>query len=119
MSKPFKPMLGASADKENIEFPCYASTKLDGIRCLIGYSDVIVARSLKPIGSKALQERYETLNKWAQTKKVILDGELFSPDLTFGEISSFVRSSSKQPPDHLEFYMFDMFLHSEPLACFS
>ena len=112
MNKPFKPMLGKMADLDAIKFPVYVSTKLDGIRC-VTIDGELKSRTLKPIRNIPLQEKYKELCKWCQEKNIILDGELFSPEMTFQKITSHVMKSDRIPPEHLNFYVFDEFLIDE------
>jgi len=65
----FKPMLAGKAELANVQFPCMASPKLDGIRALIINGEV-VSRKLLPIPNVHVQELfgYEAFNG--------LDGEL-------------------------------------------
>nr|DAR80700.1 MAG TPA: adenylation DNA ligase-like protein [Caudoviricetes sp.] len=64
-----KPMLAVNCDGR-IDYPAYASPKLDGIRCVIK-DGVALSRSLKPIPNKFIQE-------WVSNNGFLngLDGEL-------------------------------------------
>lgn len=64
-----KPMLAVNCDGR-IDYPAYASPKLDGIRCVIK-DGVALSRSLKPIPNKFIQE-------WVANNGFLngLDGEL-------------------------------------------
>ena len=64
-----KPMLAVNCDGR-INYPAYASPKLDGIRCVIK-DGVALSRSLKPIPNKFIQE-------WVRDNGFLngLDGEL-------------------------------------------
>ena len=48
MTKQIKPLLACEEPLDDVKFPVYVSTKLDGIRCLI-IDGVAYSRSLKPI----------------------------------------------------------------------
>ena len=51
----FRPLLGASVDDlSQVRFPCFASTKLDGIRA-IWFGKEFLSRTLKTIPNRALQ----------------------------------------------------------------
>jgi DNA ligase-1 len=116
--KNFRPILGTTAKLDQIKFPCLVSTKLDGIRCLT-IDGELKSRSLKPIRNKYLQQRYKLMCAFMDVNDGILDGELFSPELTFQEITSYVMSEDKEPPEHLKFYAFDMFDKKFPEVKFS
>lgn len=101
--KPFKPMLGKTLDNlDDINYPVLVSKKLDGIRCIFKDGEML-SRSLKPIPNKQLQKKFEHL----KYNNIILDGELYSHDLTFQEIASIVMSFDKDVPESLEFHCFD------------
>ena len=121
MSKTFKPILAPNeeANLDEIQYPIMASYKLDGIRCIF-YKGKILSRSLKPIQNKQLKEKFEPLRKYSEEYDVILDGEIYSPKLTFQEITSFVMTQDFEDkksvkkfgkvmeiPEHLKFYCFD------------
>jgi len=120
--KKFLPML-APNDKVNldeIKYPILASTKLDGIRCIF-YKGEMVSRSLKPIVNKQLKEKFQPIADYSKEHNLILDGEIYSPDLTFQEIISFVMTKDLEDsktikkmggsvsiPEDLKFYCFDI-----------
>lgn len=56
--KPFRPMLAvACEDLTKVKYPVLLSEKLDGIRASI-HKGVVMSRSMKPIPSKAVQEKF-------------------------------------------------------------
>lgn len=58
MSKVFRPMLAVACDDlGKVNYPVYLSEKLDGIRASI-HNGVVMSRSMKPIPSKAVQEKF-------------------------------------------------------------
>ena len=101
-----KPMLGVTADKSKIRFPAMVSLKLDGIRCICKGGELF-SRSLKPIGNIQLREKFKDMMNYSKEHDVIFDGELFSPNLTFQEITSMVNSSDKEVSEDLRFNCFD------------
>ena len=109
--KSFKPMLAPNekVDLSTVKFPLLASTKLDGIRCIF-YKGEILSRSLKQIQNKQLREKFEAIRKFTEDTKCILDGEIYSPELSFQAITHFVMTQDLGDeiiPDHLKFYCFD------------
>ena len=52
-----RPMLAAPTTLEKVQFPCYVSPKLDGIRGLL-YNGRTLSRSLKDIPNKHVSVRY-------------------------------------------------------------
>jgi len=119
--KSFKPIL-APNDQPNLNelnYPLLASFKLDGIRCIF-YKGQMLSRSLKQIQNKQLREKFEPIRSYSEEFNLILDGEIYSPELTFQEITSFVMTQDfedvksikkygevKKIPEHLKFYCFD------------
>jgi DNA ligase-1 len=109
--KTFKPQLAPNekVDLSTLNYFLFASTKLDGIRCIIKNGEIL-SRSLKQIQNKQLRERLEPLRKFSQDNNLMLDGELFSPKLTFQQITHYVMTQDLENellPEHLVFYCFD------------
>lgn len=101
----FKPMLAATLESlEDVKFPVYVSSKLDGIRCLI-VDGVAVSRNLKPIPNKHIQKCLKGLPDG-------LDGELIlviedHHDLAdFNAVQSVVMSEEGEP--NFEYVVFDI-----------
>jgi len=92
--KKFKPLLAVDATDylDTINYPKYASYKLDGIRCIFHPKLGMVSRALKPIQNKQLQEKFKVLINFSATKGIILDGELYGHDLTFQQITGAVMT---------------------------
>ena len=101
----FRPLLAANAPKDfsKIEYPVYASPKIDGVRCLIHPVLGPVTRSLKPIPNKPLRFMLEKLPPG-------LDGELAVGEdpCQFHKTMSRVRRH-KDPPYEMRFHVFDDF----------
>lgn len=93
-----------------IRYPIFASYKLDGIRGLVGLNRQLLSRSLKPIANKQLQEIMAPVVEYCHDRGLVLDGEFYSPSLTFQEITHYVMTQNlgdeSLPPD-LKFYVFD------------
>jgi len=119
--KKFKPMLAPndSPNLDEINYPILASYKLDGVRCIF-YKGEMLSRSLKPIPNKQLREKFQSLTDFSKEHDCILDGEIYSPDLTFQEIIGFVMTQDFEDkksikkhgeilkiPEDLKFYCFD------------
>ena len=108
----FKPMLAPNekVDLATVHYPLLASQKLDGIRVLF-IDGQILSRSLKPIQNKQLCAKFEPLRIYSESRNVILDGEIFSPELTFQQITHFVMTQDlegEELPASLKFYGFDL-----------
>lgn len=123
-NKTFKPMLAPNQEVnlDEINYPILASYKVDGIRCIF-YKGQILSRSLKQIQNKQLREKFEQIRKYSEVNDLIVDGEIYSPELTFQAITSFVmtqdftdKKSIKKfgkvmnIPEHLKFYCFDILI---------
>jgi DNA ligase-1 len=110
--KKFAPILAPNEeiDLSTLKYPLLASKKLDGIRCLI-YKGQILSRSLKQIQNKQLRARLESLRLFSEKMDLIFDGEIYSPYLTFQQITHFVMTQdlgNEKLPEHIKFYCFDL-----------
>jgi DNA ligase-1 len=96
----------APADLSKIQYPCLASTKLDGIRCLIDQTGTPVSRTLKPIRNRHIVERLK------DTDVILggLDGELIVGDPAASDCmrktNSGVMSFDGEPD--FTYYVFDI-----------
>lgn len=111
MSKEFKPMLAPNdkIDLSEIRYPMFASTKLDGIRCIFKDGKML-SRSLKEIPNKQLQEKFQHLKDLSLTKRIILDGEIYGIKMSFQQITHFVMTEDlegEELPAELKFFCFD------------
>jgi DNA ligase-1 len=112
------PMLANRFEKAHIDRVLSQSyvdiqPKLDGNRCLINRNTgEVYSRSrklihhLRQIGVRVIRA-CQSLPKYIYW----LDGELFSPDMTFNEIQSVIRSAKNLKPDMIQkirFHMFDV-----------
>lgn len=107
----FKPTLAVNADFSKIQYPVYASPKLDGIRCSIVEGKAL-SRTLKPIPNKHI---YGELSDHRLTG---LDGELIVGSPTsatcYNESVSNVMAFDKTPA--YTYYVFDY--HDLPQATY-
>lgn len=89
-----RPMLAATTDGTNLEYPLLGSAKFDGIRALV-MNSVVVSRNLKPIPNEKVQRL------WGKKKYEGLDGELIVGDPTAKDVyrvtNSGVMSFEGQP----------------------
>lgn len=129
----FSPILAPNQepDLDAIQYPVLASFKLDGIRCIF-HKGQILSRSLKQIQNKQLREKFEPIRAYSEKFQCIIDGEIYSPNLTFQEITSFVMTEDLTEsktvkkngtaltiPDHLNFYCFDIILNDKAQESYS
>jgi DNA ligase-1 len=95
-------MLATNVDLTKLEYPVYASRKLDGIRAIV-YNDTVYSRNGKPIPNKHVQALFGKLNG--------SDGELIVGDPTakdvFQKTTSGVMSVEGEPDVFL--YEFDVY----------
>ena len=108
MTKQIKPLLACEVPLEDVKFPVYVSTKLDGIRCLI-IDGVAYSRSLKPIRNKFIQsiigkQEYNGLDG------ELIVGNVYDKDV-FQKTTSGVMSEKGEPT--FTFYVFDDFTNNE------
>lgn len=102
-----KPMLACSTmpSLDELTYPLWASTKLDGIRCLI-VNGVAVSRALKPIPNKHIQSLL------SKPEYEGLDGELMLRSGDFNSVQSAVMSVEGKP----DFY-YAVFDYHDMIAC--
>ena len=120
-NKIWKPLLAPNQQPNlyEINYPLLVSNKIDGIRCIL-YKGKILSRSLKQIQNKQLRGKLQSLADYTKEYNLILDGEIYSPELTFQQITSMVmtqdfedkKSIKKygqivQIPVNLKFHCFD------------
>ena len=110
--KMYKPMLAKMWDKNSCSFPKYRSMKYDGLRAIF-IKGKLLARSLKPIGNIQLRKKYKELLDYSKENDMLFDGEFYSHDLTFQEITSIVNSDDKEVPESLKFHCFDIVVKEE------
>jgi len=91
--KKFSPFLAPNdeANLDTIEYPIFASTKIDGIRCLFIKGEML-SRSLKPIVNKQLREKFHVIAEYSRENNLIIDGEIYSHLIPFQAISSCVMT---------------------------
>lgn len=90
----FRPMLAADCDGDvsKLRFPCVASPKIDGIRCVVRGGKALT-RSLKPIPNAALRKRIESLELEGVDGELVIDGATFQD--TTSAVMSHEGDSSK------------------------
>jgi DNA ligase-1 len=95
----FKPMLAASEtpDLNSIVYPCLASPKLDGIRCVM-IDGVPLSRSLKLIPNKHVRETMSRLPIESLDGELMVDGD-------FNSVQSAIMQQSGKP--NFYFNVFD------------
>lgn len=108
VNKPFSPMLAPNQQPnlDELVYSLIASHKIDGIRMIVK-DGKLLTRSLKPIMNANLQKRFSFLAEWSQKNNTILDGELYSPSISFPDLSGMCRGFENELIDDLKFYCFD------------
>jgi DNA ligase-1 len=92
------PMLAQDFNKrgKSITFPCFAQRKLDGVRCVAISGKGLFSRNGKATSVHLTHIRAEVDSLPVGT---ILDGELYSDDLTFQEIVGLVKKGTLKVGD--------------------
>lgn len=98
----FKPMLACSKipNLEDIEYPVYASPKLDGIRCII-INGRAHSRNLKLIPNKHIQQTLQALDLPQLDGELMIDGD-------FNSVQSAVMSQEGKP--NFYYNVFDLYI---------
>jgi ATP-dependent DNA ligase len=94
----------ATPNLEELSYPILASVKLDGIRGIIKNGEMLTRKmeSFKPM----MIRRFQKIIELALELGVVFDFEVWSPDLSFTQISSAV--SSQTLCNRLKLYIFDV-----------
>lgn len=106
----FLPMLASDYNKmgKKMKFPCYCQPKLDGVRMVLGkMHGKIVMKTRTGKDVKFLDHIKDEVEVFIP-EGVFLDGEVFSQDKTFEEISGNFRKEQASDAD-MKFYVFDSF----------
>lgn len=96
-----------------ISYPQLASTKMDGFRLLNYCGEQLVSPALKPFPNLFMEQHLQHLLRYCRAARVITDGEFWSPELTFQELQSIVRSRNKPIPASVKYYIFDTMSEDE------
>lgn len=106
-----KPLLSPNEqvpfDSPFLKYPMFGSIKFDGNRCLL-WRDKLLSRTLKDQPNKNLAGHFKEILDYAKRNKVVFDGEIWSPKLTFTQLQEIIRAFDKPIPEHVGFYVFDM-----------
>lgn len=96
----FKPMKGVQADLSKLKFPLVVLPKLDGVRAIIR-NGVVLSSTLKPIPSKAVQEKFSHLEHY--------DGELILGSPTASDVYNKTVSAvmRRDGTSDIDFHAFD------------
>lgn len=90
-----------------VTYPCYVQPKLDGVRALIikdGENVSIYSRKGKKF---TCLDHIERIVRKMPQEKIIMDGELYTPDITFQQICSAVKKKSDLT-ELIHFYWYDI-----------
>jgi DNA ligase-1 len=105
------PMLAHDYNKrgKSIKFPCFVQRKFDGTRCVGMPNKGLFSRNRKRYPH--LEHILEELNRLPET--FVLDGELYSDELTFQEIVGLVKRETLKKGDDekqkkIKFHVYDM-----------
>lgn len=121
LSVPILPMLALPYEKRghDIQWPCYAQPKIDGVRCTVGYDNGNIkmftrkGKEMTPMPHivKDLERLYAQASTAHRIDTLYFDGELYSDSLTFQELAGTLRrhKNSQAVLDEIYFVVFDLF----------
>lgn len=94
---------------KDIRFPCFVQPKLDGTRCVAVPGKGLFSRNKKAYPTLAHIEKF--IHRLPET--MVLDGELYSEELTFQEIVGIVKSETLKPGEEerakkIRLYVYDI-----------
>ena len=114
-----RPALAASYETERANgslcFPYYCQPKIDGVRVIVTLIEG-KATLLSRNGNKlSLPHLSAALTPYLTSRPgIILDGELYSPDLSFTALCSAIRSSESEDKERVRLYLFDCYNPDRP-----
>jgi ATP-dependent DNA ligase len=115
-SNKFSPMLAADYDGQRVKnWPVYCQPKLDGIRGIYRDGKLVSRRDLNFPHFAAIKAELKLVVQNIRDEldtDPILDGELFSRDITFSDITSIVRTTKNIHPreDEIQYWIYDIVL---------
>lgn len=124
---PVYPMLANKFDftskkKNDIIFPCFVQPKLDGLRCMsqISNGEVIMKSRVgkefkKMIHLTSQLQRFFKIAEEIGYPHIYVDGELYSDELPFEEISGFIRVEKKSNPENekkIQYHIYDLYINN-------
>jgi ATP-dependent DNA ligase len=68
---------------------------------------------MKPIPNINLHLKFKDLLRGSTNYRLVTDGELWSPELTFSELASVIRSQYEPIPESVGYYVFDIMSESD------
>ena len=124
---PVYPMLAnkfdfSSKKKNDIVFPCYVQPKLDGLRCMSNLSNgEIIMKSRVGKEFKQMPHLVTQLKKLFKIAEELsitnlyVDGELYSDELPFEEISGFIRVEKSDPENErkIQYHLYDLYIDND------
>jgi len=101
-----RPMLAADLrmDVSKVRYPCWATPKIDGYRCLV-INGRPLTRNFKDQPNSFIRQMLSTM--WCD----MLDGELIVPGRPFNEAGGLIRTTTGSPP--FSFHVFDELTYPE------
>ena len=98
-----RPLLSCEVSVDNINFPIYVSTKLDGVRALV-IDGIVYSRSLKPIRNEHVQKLFGKPEYNGFDGELVV-GDIYAKDV-FQKTTSGVMSNDGEPD--VTFHVFDL-----------
>lgn len=96
---PVLPMLAATYDHK-MAFPCFVQPKLDGLRCLTYIKDGKIVAQSRTGGLFSMDRVTCALEFFfKEYPTVVLDGELYTPDLTFERVAGLIKKKKRTADD--------------------
>jgi DNA ligase-1 len=96
---PVLPMLAATYDHK-MAFPCFVQPKLDGLRCLTFLQDGKVVAQSRTGGLFSMDRVTHALHPFfKEYPMVVLDGELYTPDLSFERVAGLIKKKKRTADD--------------------
>lgn len=111
-TKKIKPMLAKTFEQgeKHLKFPLLTQPKLDGLRCLAQVDDgeVVLYSRTGCVFQGFNKIKKELKPYFEQYPTCVVDGELYSKEIPFEELSGYCRRQKEEDSDHVRFHVFDV-----------
>ena len=114
--------LSSKNKKNGIVFPCYVQPKLDGLRCICYMVPNGSSNESKVVAQSRTGAYFETVEHICEELRpillknpgLILDGELYTPDMPFEELAGLIKRKKTTDTNikRIRYHIYDVVMHA-------
>jgi len=114
--------LSSKNKKNGIVFPCYVQPKLDGLRCICYMVPNGSSNESKVVAQSRTGAYFETMEHICEELRpillknpgLILDGELYTPDMPFEELAGLIKRKKTTDTNikRIRYHIYDVVMHA-------